>query len=116
MIEPRKAKVDLSSVINRTYVNQCYFKKYQDMVADARQSERRAANQCHFCFYASGRVGGAMCTTALCAMCDKEMRFGSTCVDVLCAGCAADYGLCLHCGADREMKARRKLERKKGGG
>ena len=75
---------------------------------DIRRAERMAANECKRCFYLVGRAGGAQCTSSVCAHCGREMRFGSTNVDILCQDCAKELSLCCHCGGDREMRVRRK--------
>ena len=67
------------------------------------------------CFGGS-RIGGAAMTRWTCAFCGKQAWCGNTAVDVLCHDCAAEHGLCKHCGADIDLKNRRvwnlpKLER-----
>jgi predicted RNA-binding Zn-ribbon protein involved in translation (DUF1610 family) len=77
---------------------------------DKDQKERHEAQECPLCFYVSSRIGGAAMTTSNCAGCNKEMDFGSTYVDLLCPECAKALGLCKHCGADLDLKGRRKLD------
>lgn len=66
-------------------------------------------DQCKYCtFIRPDRIGGAAMTEASCGLCQKPLMFGSTCTDRLCPDCARNNGLCKHCGADLELKDRRK--------
>jgi hypothetical protein len=47
-------------------------------------------------------------TTRPCAICNKDVLYGSTCTDVLCDKCAKLHDLCKHCGADRELRRNRR--------
>ena len=47
-------------------------------------------------------------TTRPCAICHKDVLYGSTCTDVLCDECAKLHDLCKHCGADRELRRNRR--------
>ena len=77
---------------------------------DEDRKERLTKSLCLSCFYLfKSRMGGATITQRECACCDKEMQFGSTATDLLCLDCASDNGLCAQCGADVELKERRKL-------
>ena len=79
--------------------------------ADEQRKERREKGVCPVCFYREGgRVGGARCTSAQCGFCDETLHSGSTAIDVLCQSCAVASGICRQCGADMELKNRRKRE------
>lgn len=75
---------------------------------DTEQEKRIAANECKYCFYMKGRIGGCAITEAFCALCGKSHSFGSTCVDRLCRPCASVNSMCCHCGGDLELRPRRK--------
>lgn len=91
--------------------------RVQDMVASARgmledgeRAERLRKQKCVACYYWNkNRIGGAAITTRPCGICEVEMTFGNTCTDVLCEKCARKHRVCLQCGADMELKDRRKL-------
>jgi hypothetical protein len=70
--------------------------------ADTRKEERLAELECLYCFYMAGRIGGCAMTTANCGECQKEMLFGSTCVDYACPECAKKNSICKHCGAEMD--------------
>jgi hypothetical protein len=114
MREPRKAKIDLVSICNRTYTQKTYFESYVDrgqkMFYDADRKARLEECCCVMCYvpYGAGRIGGCAMTSVECAFCDTVKMFGSTCTDVLCVPCAKKNGLCKHCGADIDLKQRRK--------
>lgn len=74
---------------------------------DPNRDERLEHSECVICFGAS-RIGGATCTSRQCGLCDCIVRSGNTNVDVLCIACAKGNGLCKHCGADIDLKNRRK--------
>ncbi len=108
MRDPIKQKVDLCFVLKQTAWNQAYLDHHTKVVEDKQKKGRQEKQECRICFYGM-KAGGSVSTSALCGLCDKEMRFGSTCVDVLCKECAKEHRLCHHCGGDVEMKDRRKL-------
>ena len=76
---------------------------------DPDRKERLAAMECVLC-WKSSRIGGAAITPAHCAFCGLEMVHGSTNVDAMCLSCAKHAGLCKHCGADIDLKNRRKRD------
>ena len=104
-------------VVDGHTVSQATWRAKQRILAVHRQSAffnedpergiRLAKQECMFCHYAAGRLGGAAMTTAQCAICGKEKVFGNTCVDILCQDCAKKHSLCLHCGGDVDTKQRR---------
>lgn len=76
---------------------------------DEDRAERIKQSLCPCCFYLNKvRIGGAAMTTRECASCDKEMLFSSTATNLLCLPCASENKLCMRCGADIELKERRK--------
>jgi len=75
---------------------------------DPKKKERREAQQCVLCFYVKGRIGGNVGTYSECGNCGTELQCGNTNIDVLCKPCAKSLGLCVHCGADIDLKHRRK--------
>lgn len=103
-----KQRVALDTVLFRTHMAQEYVEHCRRVVEDYNREKRLEVQECVYCFN-SGHVGGSMITFADCALCGKEMSFGSTCTDVLCPECAKAHRLCKHCGADMELKKRRKL-------
>lgn len=75
---------------------------------DPKRAERLAKQECPICFYVTGRIGGAAVTFAECAFCGTRIMSGNTNIDVMCGECAKAAGLCKHCGADIDLKNRRK--------
>lgn len=76
--------------------------------SDFRKKERLKDNECKTCFYfRSGRIGGAAMTTQECAVCGKEVMYGSTNTDPLCLECAQAHELCKRCMGDVKMRPRR---------
>lgn len=76
--------------------------------SDPCKQARLQASECIVC-YRAGRIGCAAITQVDCGICGVEMSFPSTNVDVVCFHCALNNNLCKHCGADIELKSRRKL-------
>lgn len=76
---------------------------------DPDKAKRLASAECPICFYERSRIGGAACTQAQCAFCDKKLSSGNTCIDVMCTECAVKTGLCKHCGADVNLRSRRNI-------
>lgn len=114
-MEPRKLPYGRNTYENRTYLGRVHrdhvLGRADQFRADPQKKERLEASECVVCFtgYGSGRAGGAMCTTVLCCFCEKEIHFGSTCIDIACVDCAKKHGICKHCGGDVNLKHRRKL-------
>jgi hypothetical protein len=79
------------------------------LASDEDRTERLTKGLCLSCFYLfKTRMGGAAMTQRDCAGCEKEMHFSSTATDLLCLACATHNALCTRCGADLELKERRK--------
>lgn len=76
---------------------------------DPDKTKRKALALCPYCFYLSSRIGGAAMTDRDCGLCGKEMTFGSTNTDILCVECGIEKNACKHCGADLDLKHRRKF-------
>lgn len=76
---------------------------------DPDKKERRSASFCKSCWYSDGRIGGAAMTNRPCGICEKDQMYSSTATDVLCSPCASSHKLCKECGADVELRPRRKL-------
>ena len=75
---------------------------------DPDKAARIAKQECRYCHYMTGRIGCTAMTRQQCGVCETVGMFGSTCTDVLCKPCAERLALCKHCGADMELKNRRK--------
>lgn len=100
----QRERIDAYSVARATGYGSEYVAHCRRVVAHA---EAPSGTRCAHCTY-SGRVGGATCSERPCGLCDATLHSNNTCVDVLCAACAERLGLCVQCGADRELKTRRK--------
>lgn len=79
---------------------QSTIKQAAQFLLDPEKKQRLAEQECMWCWYGSGRIGGSAMTTRPCAFCEKEMMHGSTCVDAACIDCARLHELCKHCGGD----------------
>ena len=70
---------------------------------------RLKASNCKFCYYIyNSRIGGAAMTERPCGICGKVVMYGSTCTDAVCHDCAKKHSLCVHCGADLELRPNRR--------
>ena len=103
-----KRNFDLTSCINRTFANKQRLTKYAEIILDINKKERIDNQECKICFYLPS-VGGCAITTSYCSICEKELIFPNTNVDILCLGCAQEKRVCKHCGADINDKLRKKL-------
>jgi len=70
-------------------------------------TDRHVEQLCPVC-YVNGRIGGSRSTSRPCGLCDHIITSGSTDVDALCPTCADANMLCKRCGADIDLKNRRK--------
>lgn len=116
-----KAKIDRCSIERATGNGQYYVKAMLDrarlMYEDNDRDARIRESFCVHCYrpYGAGGIGGAACTNRECGLCDTTIHSGSTNIDMLCPKCAVENGLCRHCGADVDLKFRRKARAFEGG-
>lgn len=109
-----KKTIDLSLVLSanhfaRESVDGCASRALAAL-SDPKRKERLEKPECICCFYIrTPRIGGAAMTTQPCGKCEQNMMFGSTSTDMLCPDCAKKLKLCRHCGADLNLKDRRKI-------
>lgn len=112
-MKPRKQKIDIPRIVNHTHFVKVRMENTISLAekfkTDPDKKERHKKQECPVCFYINSRMGGAMMTTVVCATCDEVMRFSNTSTDILCLKCAKRTGLCRHCGADVDVKERRKF-------
>jgi hypothetical protein len=72
-------------------------------------SARVAAHTCKSCWYFQrNRIGGAAMTTWYCGICGARRIHGSTAHNKICDRCATEHKLCVQCGGDIMMRARRR--------
>lgn len=76
---------------------------------DSDKEKRQAALLCPYCYYGGARMAGQAFTTAYCGLCKASRLFSNTDVDRVCEDCATKHDLCIHCGADRELRKDRKV-------
>jgi len=113
VMDIRKQKIDAAQIVRSTHSAKKRIEKTIELankfVFDPDRQTRLEKSECPVCYYIDSRVGGAMMTTVQCALCDEIMCFPSTSTDILCLGCAKHTKLCKHCGADVDVKNRRKF-------
>lgn len=85
-----------------------YRRRLRQANEDVDRKKRLAAGECVMCHYDRSRIGCAVCTSVQCAFCDEVLYSGSSNIDLMCTACAVKAGLCKHCGADIDLKNRRK--------
>jgi len=102
------ATVDFSYVYRNTEYSQCQMNKYKACVKDTEKKKRLSNNLCPICYYTGHWTGGQMFTQNQCGVCEAEMMFGSTCIDVVCPKCAKELGICKHCGTTLNLKLPKK--------
>lgn len=112
MIE-RKQNITRSIVSRQTHMAERRIRdtleRAKNIETDPDKSNRLKKGLCICCHYlANHRIGGASMTTRPCGLCETTMQFSSTATDVICTSCSHEQGLCKQCGADIELKHRRK--------
>lgn len=109
-----RPKLDVSNITWNTERHKdtiSYWRKRLEKIdKDPDRKKRLADCLCAICYYEKSRIGAAVCTQVQCAYCDAMLSSGNSAVDVLCKECASKTGLCRCCGADVELKNRRKRE------
>ena len=105
----KKAHVSALTIEMRTSQNKERSSSMIERVNRFNANKAGVNGECKCCSYLfPDRIGGAAITETECGICNKPMVFSSTCVDALCKHCAAENLLCKRCGADIDMKYRRK--------
>lgn len=106
-------RVDAVSVERANGYGREYVKWITDrarqITEDQSREQRLAIMECVVCC-GERRQGGTKGTKRPCGCCQVELRSNSTNIDVLCLDCAKRMGLCKHCGADIDLKHRRKRD------
>ena len=74
------------------------------LLLDPTKDERRDARMCRLCYYAPGMLASG---EYACEVCEKPVRSSGRRRSV-CEGCADEHSLCVVCGADRELRERRR--------
>ena len=112
-MEARRKIIDRAYIERRNFDHKDRIRHYKGwlerVTEDSRRKQRLAEQECVICFEGS-RIGGSAVTKWTCAFCGKQGWAGNTAVDVLCQDCATEHGLCKHCGADIDLKNRRKRD------
>lgn len=75
---------------------------------DPERDRRLERGECKFCYYLAGRIGGQAMTTSSCLVCEERILNSSTCIGKICVPCSQEHNLCTHCGADIELRSRRR--------
>lgn len=111
-MEYQAKKIDQDSVTWATDIaierQRTIIRKSINLVNDPEKKKRLETSMCKICFYQEGRIGGAAMTHQPCGICGKDQLYSSTATDVLCRECAKENHLCKQCGADVQLKPRRK--------
>ncbi len=104
----KKRRVDICFVVSATINKQEAVQKCYTIANDIDKDLRVLQQECVICFN-DFRIGGTTSTITECALCDKEIFYANTNIDILCIDCAKEHNLCKHCGADINLEHRRKL-------
>lgn len=107
-----RKNIDLYNVQFRTTQNAIYvretIKLAKVLELDTDRVARLKALRCKMCFYVKSGICGQAFTERQCGLCDEMLLSGNTNVNVLCYSCGKDNGLCVECGADVELRERRR--------
>lgn len=115
MRQRNRRNVDLCSILRASDWAKEYLRRSEqdlrNMTEDPQKDDRLAKMECVVCFYPfRGRIGGTMCTSSQCGICQKTIHSSNTNIDVVCLDCAKAHDLCKHCGGDIRMRTRRKFD------
>jgi hypothetical protein len=84
-------------------------KRANNFQTDPDKPQRLDKFLCIFCFYHGGFIAGQGFTRRDCMRCHQSQTYSSTETHALCEPCAKIAKLCKLCGADIELKVRRKF-------
>lgn len=80
----------------------------ENIQSDCKKEDRLKVHECKPCFYGGKGMAGAAMTSWYCGICEKRGMSGSTHTPKLCTDCAKKHDLCSECGADIDLKAKRR--------
>ena len=107
-----RRKVDKVAVLFQTTQNDIavreLIKEAKEMEFDTDRAARLKALLCKLCYYRGGRIAGQAFTEWNCAVCGKADQHPNTATPVVCADCAKEHSLCRDCGADLELRTKRR--------
>lgn len=111
MFKARK-KIDAVAVLFQTTQNDIYIreriKEAHAMEHDTDRVARRKDCLCKFCHYRGSVIAGQAFTDGECGICRTPIQSSNTYIPVLCRDCAKKHSLCRQCGADMELRTRRR--------
>lgn len=99
----------LTHLLNATASANAALDHARDAILDKGRKSRLAQRLCPACYYLRGTQHTNVSTTKDCELCSTTMQFGNSLVSVVCDTCATNHKLCKRCGADIELRERRKL-------
>ena len=115
-MELKPKRIDLGTIANANIFAKNHIKDMEERLekykTDPQKEHRLQIHFCKHCYYIMTFGGGCVCTTIPCTVCGKLLYSGSTVNNMLCPDCARRNQLCARCGADINLKGRRKLELK----
>lgn len=80
----------------------------ENILSDSKRDDRFKVHECKPCFYSGKGMAGAAMTRWYCGICAKPGMSGSTHTPKLCVECARKHDLCSECGADIDLRAKRR--------
>ena len=102
-----RVSMERASVTAKGYIENI-FNQAERLKADPEKKERIEKCLCKFCYYSASGWGGAAMTNRPCGICESDELYSSTNTDTLCKECSSAHDLCKHCGADINLRVRRK--------
>lgn len=79
------------------------------LATDADVDKRLKECCCPVCYYGETRMYLTAMTIGNCRGCNKSLMSGSSHLDEFCLDCASTYHMCRECGADLDLRTRKKL-------
>lgn len=80
----------------------------EDWRADQEHDARKLRSECKTCYYLRGGVAGQAFTRWTCILCGDERQHHNTMTPRVCEPCAKLAKVCVLCGGDVDLKAKRK--------
>jgi hypothetical protein len=103
--------LDAYNVIFQTSMSNSYveslLKEAKNVELDTNRVERLKKCECRACHYRR-RVAGQAFTAWSCGICGIEKLHHNTAVPRVCLDCAKKHSLCTRCGADLELRPKRR--------
>ena len=99
--------------ITRTTANKLEYAEFtrerlKNFDIDPKKEDRLKAQECKYCYYMRSGVATQAFVQWTCGICNTEQQWSNGDYPRICKECAIKHNLCMHCGADIDLRVKRR--------